>query len=74
MKRKILIVEDNRGIQMSLKDEFEAEGYETLVAGNGEEGLRLALEEKPDLVLIDDLKARKFAKIYTIFFESATDH
>jgi len=53
MKRKILIVEDNRGIQMSLKDEFESEGYETLVAGNGEEGLRMILEEKPDLIILD---------------------
>jgi len=53
MKRKILIVEDNRGIQMSLKDEFESNGYQTMVASNGEEGLRLALEEKPDLIILD---------------------
>src|SRR6056297_41018 len=53
MKRKILIVEDNRGIQMSLKDEFESKGYQVTVASNGEEGLRLALEEKPDLIILD---------------------
>ncbi len=53
MKRKILIVEDNRGIQMSLKDEFESNGYQAMVASDGEEGLRLALEEKPDLIILD---------------------
>jgi len=53
MKRKILIVEDNRGIQMSLKDEFESNGYQTVVASNGEEGLRMTLEEKPDLIILD---------------------
>ncbi len=53
MKKKILIIEDNRGIQMSLKDEFESEGYTTLVSGNGEEGLHLAFEEKPDLIILD---------------------
>jgi len=51
--KKILIIEDNPGIQMSLMDEFEAEGYKVLTTGNGIEGLKLTRELKPDLVILD---------------------
>lgn len=51
--KKILIIEDNPGIQMSLLDEFETEGYKVLTAGNGIEGLKLTRELKPDLVILD---------------------
>jgi DNA-binding response OmpR family regulator len=53
MSRKILIVEDNRGIQMSLKDEFESNGYQVFMAENGGEGLIIAEKEKPDLIILD---------------------
>jgi DNA-binding response OmpR family regulator len=53
MSRKILIVEDNRGIQMSLKDEFESNGYQVFIAENGEEGLTIAEKQKPDLIILD---------------------
>ena len=53
MSGKILIVEDNRGIQMSLRDEFEANGYQVLIAGDGGEGLMMAEKEKPDLIILD---------------------
>ena len=53
MSRKILIVEDNRGIQMSLKDEFESNGYQVIIAENGGEGLIIAEKQKPDLIILD---------------------
>ncbi|MDB4581563.1 response regulator transcription factor [Draconibacterium sp.] len=53
MSRKILIVEDNRGIQMSLRDEFEGEGYTVFIAENGGDGLAMAREQKPDLIILD---------------------
>ena len=53
MNKKILIVEDDPGIQLSLKDEFESEGYQVLAANDGENGLKMILEKKPDLVILD---------------------
>jgi DNA-binding response OmpR family regulator len=53
MSRKILIVEDNIGIQMSLKDEFESNGYQVIIAENGGEGLIIAEKQKPDLIILD---------------------
>ncbi len=53
MSRKILIVEDNLGIQMSLKDEFESNGYQVTIAENGGEGLIIAEKQKPDLIILD---------------------
>jgi two-component system alkaline phosphatase synthesis response regulator PhoP len=51
--KKILIIEDNPGIQMSLMDEFEAEGYRVHSAGNGIEGLKLVKDHNPDLIILD---------------------
>ncbi len=53
MTKKILIIEDDPGIQLSLQDEFESEGFDTLVAGNGSDGLTIVREKSPDLVILD---------------------
>jgi DNA-binding response OmpR family regulator len=53
MNRKILIVEDDPGIQLSLKDEFESEGYDVLAANDGEIGFNMILDKEPDLVILD---------------------
>ncbi len=51
--KKILIIEDNPGIQMSLMDEFEANGYIVYTAGNGNDGLKLVKDHTPDLIILD---------------------
>jgi DNA-binding response OmpR family regulator len=53
MPKKILIVEDEPGILLSLKDELESEGYSVIEADNGEKGLSLAQQKKPDLIILD---------------------
>jgi DNA-binding response OmpR family regulator len=53
MAKKILIVEDDPGISLSLKDELEAEGLSVITAGDGKKGLAAAKQEKPDLILLD---------------------
>ncbi|MCR5077711.1 MAG: response regulator transcription factor [Prevotella sp.] len=50
---KILIVEDEAGIYTFLKEGLEDEGYETLVATDGEAALRSYSEWHPDLLLLD---------------------
>ena len=49
----ILIVEDDASILRGLEDNLKFEGYEVLSATEGQEGLQLALEKAPDLVLLD---------------------
>ncbi len=49
----ILIVEDNPKNMKLARDVLQAKGYATLEAVNGEDGVRLALEHHPDLVLMD---------------------
>lgn len=49
----VLIVEDNEKNMKLARDILNAKGYETLEATTGEEGVRLAKERKPDLVLMD---------------------
>ena len=49
----ILIVEDNEKNMKLARDVLQAKGYQTLEAVNGEDGVRLALEHIPDMVLMD---------------------
>jgi DNA-binding response OmpR family regulator len=50
---RILIVDDEPAIVRGLEDNLRFEGYETLAASSGEQGLARALGEAPDLVLLD---------------------
>jgi two-component system alkaline phosphatase synthesis response regulator PhoP len=49
----ILVVEDEPNMVAGLRDNFEFEGYRVITASDGVEGLRRALEESPDLVILD---------------------
>ena len=51
--KTVLIVEDEKNIVDILRFNLERKGYRTLEAYDGEEGLRRAREEKPDLILLD---------------------
>ncbi len=49
----ILIVEDNEKNMKLARDVLQSRGYATLEAVTGEDGVRIAVETKPDLVLMD---------------------
>jgi two-component system, cell cycle response regulator DivK len=49
----VLIIEDNEKNMKLARDLLQVKGYATLEAATGEEGVRLAKERKPDLVLMD---------------------
>ncbi|ANU20216.1 two-component system response regulator [Planococcus plakortidis] len=51
--KKILIVDDQQGIRLLLKEVFERDGYETWIAGSGKEALELTESRCPDIVLMD---------------------
>ena len=50
---RLLIVEDEPQMVAGLRDNCEFEGFEVLVARDGEEGVKKALAERPDLILLD---------------------
>lgn len=53
MDRKILIVDDEKNIVEIIAFNLKKEGYQVIKAADGEEGLQKALEEDPDLILLD---------------------
>jgi two-component system alkaline phosphatase synthesis response regulator PhoP len=53
MTKKILIIEDDPGIQLSLKDEFESEGFNVKVADDGLTGLEKTRQNPPDVIILD---------------------
>lgn len=50
---KILLIDDSRFLRMANERALILAGYEVISAADGEEGLRLACEQKPDLVVLD---------------------
>ena len=52
-KNKVLLVEDEASLAMILSDTLEAQGFEMRLAHDGEEGLRLFREQRPDVLVAD---------------------
>jgi DNA-binding response OmpR family regulator len=57
-KERVLVVEDDASIALGLRINLEAEGYDVLVAEDGEAGLALATSQAPDLVILDIMLPR----------------
>ena len=53
MNKKILIIDDEKPIVDILKFNLKKDGYLTIEAYDGEEGMNMALNQKPDLILLD---------------------
>lgn len=53
MPKTILIIEDDKFLRGLISQKLIQEGYESLEAVDGEEGLKKVKEDKPDLVLLD---------------------
>lgn len=51
--KRVLVVEDNKNNMRLIVKLLENNGYETIKAVTGEDGVKLAKEEKPDLILMD---------------------
>jgi DNA-binding response OmpR family regulator len=59
MSKKILFIEDDPGLQKALCEALKDAGHEVISALDGEEGLRIAQRDIPDLVLLDLILPKK---------------
>ncbi len=57
-KQKILIVDDELNMRIFLSTLFETNGYEPIVAADGEEGMKQARKVKPQLIILDVMMPR----------------
>ncbi len=57
--KRVLVIEDEKMLAEMYKDKLDQEGFETLSAYDGEEGVEVALREEPDLILLDILLPKK---------------
>lgn len=58
-RHKILVIEDEAPIAEVLIERLANEGFEVISATDGEEGLAIAIDQKPDLILLDILMPKK---------------
>ena len=52
-KKRILVVDDTKDVLQVVSRRLQSWGYEAITADSGEEGLRAAEEQVPDLILLD---------------------
>ena len=52
-QKKILVIDDEEDLQKLLKMRLQQEGFNVLVAGDGEIGLKMTEQEVPDLIILD---------------------
>jgi len=52
-RTKILVVDDEPNIVQTLQDRLEMNEYLVVTAGNGKDGLKKAIDEQPDVILLD---------------------
>ena len=57
--KKILVIEDEKILAEMYKDKLSKEGFKIVEAMEAEEGLQLAEEERPDLIVLDILLPRE---------------
>lgn len=57
-EKVVLVIEDHVPVRVALVDKLKKEGVKTLEAKDGEEGLAMALANKPDLILLDLIMPR----------------
>ena len=72
--KKILFIEDEFALQKTMGDTLRDQNYEVVSAMNGEEGLRMAKLEKPNLILLDLILPKKdgFEVLKTLVEDSET--
>jgi len=58
-KKKILIIDDEADLIALAKQRLEAGGYRVFYAEDGEDGIKMAAKEKPDLILLDIMMPKK---------------
>ena len=67
MKKKALVVDDNKNNLMLEKDLLEVAGFEVFEAENATDGIAIARKEKPDIIIMDvrlpDMRGSEAAKI-----------
>jgi len=57
-QKRLLVVDDEPDLREAITFDLELSGYEVLTAGDGMEGLKIAREKKPDLLILDLLLPR----------------
>ncbi len=74
MRKVILIVEDDPNSLELTRTVIEASGYSTIAAIDGEQGVKLARDKKPDLILMDIMmpKMDGYAACYAIKIDKLT--
>ena len=50
---KVLLVEDDEAMAVALQDGFSYEGHEVIRAADGEEGLKMAQQQQPQILILD---------------------
>lgn len=52
-RRKVMVIDEDQGVLQTLSQVLQARGYQVIKVSNGQDSIRAALEEKPEMIIID---------------------
>jgi DNA-binding response OmpR family regulator len=58
----VLVAEDDQSVRMTIEFVLQDEGFDVLLAEDGEQALQMALESKPDVILLDQIMPKMDGK------------
>lgn len=62
MGQTVLVAEDDPSVRMTIEFVLKDEGFDVLLAEDGEQALRLALQARPDVILLDQIMPKMDGK------------
>ncbi len=71
--KKVLLIDDDPDFVLANRIALEAKGYKVLTASDGPSGARTAVEEKPDLIIVDLMMEELYAG-FALVEQLAADH
>lgn len=72
--KRILVLDENESTVKALVDVLTAKGYLALGAHDGENGLNMAKQERPDMIIVDAMFSEKYGIVKTLRFAKGLEH
>lgn len=73
-RKKVLVIDESASTIKTLKDVLQAKGFSITEASNGEDGIRKAVSERPDIVIVDSVLSERHDIVKTLRLEKGLEN
>ena len=73
-RKKVLVIDENESTIKTLKDVLQTKGFHIAEALNGEDGIKMAISERPDIVIVDSVLSERHDIVKTLRLEKGLEN